>query len=124
MTLTSQSQQCLEIKCPIQYVVEVLDSKWSIMVLRELFTQTRRTHELQTALVGISTKTLTQTLRKLEAHGLIARTVYAEVPPRVEYSMTPKGWQIQPVLIALHQVGSQWLNQDPCVCALIQSENN
>ncbi|MDS3860036.1 helix-turn-helix domain-containing protein [Thermosynechococcaceae cyanobacterium BACA0444] len=100
--------------------MDVLDSKWSIMILRELFSQSRRTHELQTALVGISTKTLTQTLRKLEAHGLVERTVYAEVPPRVEYSITPKGWQLQPVMFALHQVGSQWLEQDPCVCALIE----
>ncbi|WP_407682314.1 winged helix-turn-helix transcriptional regulator [Pseudocalidococcus azoricus] len=120
MTLSGVNNPCSELKCPIQYVMDVLDSKWSIMILRELFSQSRRTHELQTALVGISTKTLTQTLRKLEAHGLVERTVYAEVPPRVEYSITPKGWQLQPVMFALHQVGSQWLEQDPCVCALIE----
>lgn len=124
MTVTPKNPQCLEIKCPIQYVVEILDSKWSIMILRELFAQARRTHELQTALVGISTKTLTQTLRKLEAHGLITRTVYAEVPPRVEYTMTVKGRELQPLMAALHQVGSQWLDQDPCVCALVEAEQS
>ncbi len=120
MTLQPDNFQCLDLKCPIQYVVEILDSKWSIMILRELFAQARRTHELQAALVGISSKTLTQNLRKLEAHGLVTRTVFPEVPPRVEYTMTAKGRELQPLMAALHQVGSQWLEQDPCACALTQ----
>jgi DNA-binding HxlR family transcriptional regulator len=110
--------QCSEIKCPIQFVLDLLDNKWSILVLRELFGGTRRTHELLAALPGISTKTLTQRLRELEAQGLVERHVYAEIPPRVEYSLTLKGRQIQPVMAALHQVGSQWLEQESCVCPL------
>ncbi len=111
-------EACQDVQCPIQYVVDLLGNKWSILVLRELFGGDRRTHELCSALPGISTKILTQRLRELEAHGLIERRVYAEVPPRVEYSLTPKGRQIQPVMAALHGVGSQWLNQEPCVCPL------
>ncbi len=112
--------QCSEIKCPIQFVVDLLDNKWSILVLRELFGGDRRTHELLAALPGISTKTLTQRLRELEDQGLVERRVYAEIPPRVEYSLTSKGLQLQPVMVALHQVGSQWLEQESCACPLIR----
>lgn len=114
----AEPNACVEFQCPIQFVVDLLGNKWSILVLKELFGGDRRTHELQSALPGISTKTLTQRLRELEGYGLIERRVYAEIPPRVEYSLTPKGRQIKPVLSALHEVGSQWLEQEPCVCPL------
>jgi DNA-binding HxlR family transcriptional regulator len=114
------SNECQEIKCPIQSVVDLLDSKWSILILRELFGGDRRTCELLAALPGISTKTLTQRLRELEAYGLVDRRIYGEIPPRVEYSLTPKGYQIKPVMVALYEVGTQWLDQDPCACALLQ----
>ena len=120
MELMPEAEQCLDITCPIQFVVDLLDNKWSILVLRELFGGTRRTHQLLAALPGISTKTLTQRLRELETQGLIDRHIYAEIPPHVEYSLTPKGRQIQPVMVALHQVGSQWLEQDSCICPLTQ----
>ncbi|XGV99282.1 MAG: winged helix-turn-helix transcriptional regulator [Leptolyngbya sp. BL-A-14] len=113
-----ETNPCIEAQCPIQFVLDVLGNKWSILVLRELFGGDRRTHELLTALPGISTKTLTQRLRSLEAQGLVERHIYAEIPPRVEYALTPKGRQIKPVMAALHEVGSQWLEQDPCVCPL------
>ncbi|MCU0550893.1 MAG: helix-turn-helix transcriptional regulator [Leptolyngbya sp. Prado105] len=111
---------CLEVKCPIQFVVDLLGNKWSILVLRELFTGSRRTHELLAALPGISTKTLMIRLRELEENGLVDRQVFAEVPPHVEYSLTAKGRQIQPVMSALHHVGTQWLDQSPCYCPLEQ----
>ncbi len=110
-------------QCPIQFVVDLLGNKWSILVLRELFSGDRRTNELLKALPGISTKTLMVRLRELETHGLVERRIYAEIPPRVEYSLTAKGREIQPVMTALHQVGSQWLEQDTCVCPL-QGEVN
>lgn len=113
-----ETEPCLDIQCPIQFVVDLIGNKWAILLLRELFTGDRRTHELLEALPGISTKILTQRLRELERHGLVERRVYAEVPPHVEYSLTAKGRQIQPVMAALHQVGSQWLNQETCVCPL------
>jgi len=113
-----ETEPCLEIQCPIQFVVDLIGNKWAILLLRELFAGDRRTHELLEALPGISTKILTQRLRELERHGLAERRVYAEVPPHVEYSLTAKGRQIQPVMVALHQVGSQWLNQETCVCPL------
>lgn len=112
------SDDCLTPQCPIQFVVDILGSKWSILILRELWEQERRTNELLKALPGVSSKTLTVRLRSLEEHGLVARQAYAEVPPRVEYAITDKGKELQPVITALHQVGQQWLKQDNCACPL------
>lgn len=105
--------------CPIQHVVDLLGNKWSILVLRELFKDRRRTGQLLDALPGCSTKTLTVRLRELETHGIIKREIFPEIPPHVEYSLTEKGLEIQPVLTALHQLGSAWLAQEPCVCSLV-----
>ncbi|MEM8642562.1 MAG: helix-turn-helix domain-containing protein [Cyanobacteria bacterium P01_G01_bin.54] len=115
---------CLERQCPIQYVLDRLGNKWSVLILRELFMGDRRTHEFLSALAGISTKTLTVRLRELEQHGLVLRQVYPEVPPRVVYSLTPKGKEIQPVLMALHQVGERWLQQEHCACPLVELERS
>ena len=105
-------------QCPIQFVVNLLGNKWSILLLRELFDSDRRTHELLKILPGISSKTLTISLRELETHGLVERRVYAEIPPHVEYSLTDKGKQIQPVMTAMYQLGSQWLDQKSCICPI------
>ncbi|MEO1590692.1 MAG: helix-turn-helix domain-containing protein [Cyanobacteria bacterium J06632_22] len=111
-------EDCLKTQCPIQFVLDLLGSKWSILILRELWDQNRRTHALLKALPGISTKTLTHRLRDLETHGLVERRVYAEVPPRVEYTLTAKGKELQPVFTALYQVGRQWLEQEVCDCPI------
>jgi len=110
--------QCKEIRCPIQFVLEIVGSKWAILILRELFSGSRRTHEFLEALPGISTKTLTARLRELESYGLVNRKVFPEVPPRVEYSLTAKGWEIQPVMMSLKQLGEQWLEQEACACPM------
>jgi DNA-binding HxlR family transcriptional regulator len=102
------TSECLDHKCPIQFTLDIIGSKWTLLILRELFTGDRRTHEFIEALPGISSKTLTLRLRELEAYGLIARKVYAEIPPRVEYSITQKGREIQPVITSLYQVGVRW----------------
>lgn len=109
---------CLKSTCPIQFVVDILGSKWSVLILRELWERDRRTNELLKALSGISSKTLTVRLRSLEEHGLVTRRTYAEIPPRVEYAITDKGKELQPVMMALHQVGQRWLTQDNCACPL------
>lgn len=110
--------QCPEIRCPIQFVLELVGSKWAILILRELFSGHRRTHEFLDALPGISTKTLTARLRELESYGLVRRKVFPEVPPRVEYSLTEKGREMQPVLMSLKQLGEQWLEQESCRCPM------
>ncbi|MEL6381035.1 MAG: helix-turn-helix domain-containing protein [Cyanobacteria bacterium J06626_18] len=109
----AQLNQYSETRCPIQYVLEIVGSKWAILILRELFVGSRRTHEFLEALPGISTKTLTARLRELERYGLVTRKVYAEVPPRVEYSLTEKGLELQPVMQALRGLGEQWLQTIP-----------
>lgn len=113
---------CMLRQCPIQFTLDLIGNKWSILVLRELFTGDRRTHEFLESLPGISTKTLMIRLRELEEHGLVSRKVYAEIPPHVEYSITEKGRQLQPVMAALHQVGTKWLQQGDCVCPLDQPQ--
>lgn len=112
------TNDCLDVQCPIQFVLKIIDGKWSILILRELLLGDCRTNQLCKALPGISTKTLTARLRNLEAHGLVERRVYAEVPPRVEYSLTPKGHQIKPVLLSLYGLGQQWLDQADCACPI------
>lgn len=113
-----ESNQCLERQCPIQFTLEIIDNKWSILILRELFLGQRRTHEFLSALPGISTKTLTVRLRSLESYGLVRREVYPEIPPRVEYSLTAKGREIEPVMQSLYQVGLKWLENEGCNCPL------
>ena len=109
---------CFDSSCPIQFMLELLGSKWSVLILRELFRCDRRTHELLEALPGISSKTLTLRLRELEKHDLVKRTVYPEIPPHVEYALTEKGREIQPVMVALKQVGERWLEKKSCACPL------
>lgn len=102
--------------------MEVLEGKWSILILRELFAGKRRTSEFLRALPGISTKTLTQRLRNLEAQGLVERCIYAEVPPRVEYCLSDRGRELQPILQAMYQVGQRWLEQSTdCDCPIEKS---
>ena len=112
------TKDCLENKCPIQFTLDLIGNKWSILILRELFLGERRTHQFLDALPGISSKTLTIRLRELEAYGLVERQVYPEIPPRVEYSLTEKGKEIQPVMSALYHVGRNWLDKGDCDCPL------
>jgi DNA-binding HxlR family transcriptional regulator len=98
-----------KLDCPVHLVLSYIGGKWAILILQELFQGNRRTNEFLSALPGISTKTLTARLRELESYGLVKRTVFPEVPPRVEYSLTPKGKEIQPIMAALSQVGQHWL---------------
>jgi DNA-binding HxlR family transcriptional regulator len=86
-----------------QTVLALLAGKWSVAVLYLLASGTRRYSEVFYEVGEISKKTLTQTLRELESDGLIARRVYAEVPPRVEYSLTPLGWSLTGQLMAMYE---------------------
>ena len=94
---------------PVHFVLSIIGNKWAILILNELFAGNRRTNEFLVAMPGISTKTLTARLRELERCGLVQRRAYPEVPPRVEYSLTAKGYELRPVLVALKQVGQRWL---------------
>lgn len=93
--------------CPIEKAVSILEGKWTLLILRELFTGMKRFGELRSELDGISPKTLTERLRILEAQGIVQRTIYPEVPPRVEYALTEYGATLRPVIDALRAWGEQ-----------------
>lgn len=84
-----QTEPDFAANCPVQQVLEIIADKWSVIILCALSYGTKRYNELQRQIGGISQKMLTQTLRKLERNGLVERRVYAVVPPKVEYSLTP-----------------------------------
>ena len=89
------------LNCPTQQILDVISNKWTVIVLYCLAYQPRRYSELQHRIEGISQKILTQTLRKLERHGLIQRQVLSEMPANVEYSLTPLGETIIEPLLAI-----------------------
>ena len=91
------------VSCPVEQSLEIIGGRWKVMLIHELLEGTRRFSELQRALVGISHRTLTQQLRELEQFGMVRREVFGEVPPKVEYSLTPLGRSMRPVLMAMHQ---------------------
>ena len=91
--------------CPVETTLTLISDKWKVLILRDLLTGTKRFGELKKSLAGISQKVLTSQLRQMEASGLITRKVYAEVPPRVEYSLTELGTSLQPVLLAMQDWG-------------------
>lgn len=97
--------ECLDESCPVARAVRVLDGKWTMLVIRDLLTGTKRFSELRASLTGISPKTLTDRLRELQEAGLVERAMYAEIPPRVEYSLTARGLTLRPVLDSLAEWG-------------------
>jgi DNA-binding HxlR family transcriptional regulator len=87
--------------CPIEYTLKFLGSKWTFLIVRDLFTGTKRFGELRRSLKSVSPKTLTERLRELEEEDLITRTIYPEIPPRVEYSLTERGESLRPIFLAM-----------------------
>ena len=94
--------------CPVATTVRLIGSKWKLLILRNLRMRPWRFNELQKSLEGISQKVLTESLRSMEADGIIVRTVYAEVPPRVEYSLSELGETMRPILDAMEQWGNNY----------------
>jgi DNA-binding HxlR family transcriptional regulator len=92
--------------CPTEATVAAIGGRWKVVILWHLFGGRLRFSELRRKVAGVSQKMLTEQLRELEGHGLVTRTVYAEVPPRVEYAATPLGESLRPVLTAMADWGS------------------
>jgi DNA-binding HxlR family transcriptional regulator len=96
--------------CPAEIALKAIGGRWKLLILRSLFDGVKRFGELQKDLPGITQKVLTQQLRELEQDGIIHRQVYPQIPPKVEYSLTPLGESLQPIILQLHQWGKERKN--------------
>ncbi|WP_449076646.1 winged helix-turn-helix transcriptional regulator [Ruminococcus sp.] len=98
-------------QCPVATTVQLIGSKRKLLIIRNLLVRPWRFNELQKSLDGISQKVLTDSLRSMENDGIIKRTVFAEVPPRVEYSLSELGESMRPILKAMEEFGNEYKNQ-------------
>lgn len=98
-------------ECPVEMTLQLIGNKWKVLIIRDLLTGTKRFSELMRSVSGISQKVLTSNLRDMEKAGLVSRQVYAEVPPRVEYSLTETGTSLQPVLDSMISWGTSYKKQ-------------
>ena len=94
--------------CPVEYTASIISNKWKVLILRDLIEGTKRYNELNRSVVGISAKVLTQNLKDLEADGIVKRTVYPVVPPKVEYSLTEKRQELKGVLDMMKEFGMKY----------------
>ena len=95
-------------ECPVATTVALIGSKWKLLILRNLLVRPWRFNELKRDLAGISQKMLTDSLRSMEADGIITRTVYPEVPPRVEYALSKLGESMRPVIRSMEEWGKAY----------------
>lgn len=95
-------------ECPVEYTASLLGNRWKPLILRELLEGTKRYNELLRNVAGVSPKVLTENLRELEEDGILIRTVYPEVPPKVEYSLTEKGLDLKEIIEAMRLYGNKY----------------
>jgi DNA-binding HxlR family transcriptional regulator len=95
--------------CPVARTARIISGKWTLLIIRDLASGVKRFNQLERSLQGISPKTLSERLRSLEVEGIITRQTFAEVPPRVEYSLTEKGYDLVEVITCMRCYGSRWL---------------
>lgn len=94
--------------CPVATTVQLIGSKWKLLIIRNLLVRPWRFNELRKDLAGISQKVLTDSLRSMEQGGIVIRRVYPEVPPRVEYSLSELGESMRPIIQAMEQWGTDY----------------
>lgn len=94
--------------CPVETTLSLIGDKWKVLILRDLMPGTKRFGELKRSVGGVTQKVLTAQLRQMEDCGLLTRTVYPEVPPKVEYTLTELGYSLKPVLDALSAWGEDY----------------
>ena len=94
--------------CPVETTLALIGDKWKVLILRDLMPGTKRFGELKKSIGNVTQKVLTAQLRQMEESGLLTRTVYAEVPPRVEYTLTELGYSLKPVLDAMWSWGEEY----------------
>lgn len=96
------------VECSIEKALNILQGKWTFLILRDLFEGTKRFGELRKSLHGISPKTLSERLKELEEKGIIIRTAYPTIPPTVEYTLTEKGKSLKPIIKEMKLWGAKW----------------
>ena len=96
--------------CPVLKAADIISGKWTLLILRDLSEGINRFSGLERSLVGISPKTLSERLKQLEKSGIVTRKSYAEVPPRVEYTLTEMGLDLIPLIDHLREYGAKWLS--------------
>lgn len=106
---SAQSNHLNDTICPVARTAEIISGKWTLLIIRDLASGVKRFNQLERSLQGISPKTLSERLRSLEEEGIITRQMFAEVPPRVEYSLTEKGQDLIHVIESMRNYGSRWL---------------
>ena len=94
--------------CPVETTLTLIGDKWKVLILRDLIPGTKRFGELKKSIGSVSQKVLTAQLRDMESSGLLIRRVYAEVPPRVEYTLTELGYSLRPILDAMQDWGTAY----------------
>lgn len=104
-TTSSTNVSSYKLSCAVETTLKVIGGRWKVLILRELLVGMQRFNQLHRSIPGITQKMLTQQLRELEEDGIIYRKVYPQVPPKVEYSLTPLGESLNPVLEAMHEWG-------------------
>jgi DNA-binding HxlR family transcriptional regulator len=110
MELTTTALQSLDNSiCPVARTAHIISGKWTLLIIRDLASGVKRFNQLERSLNGISPKTLSERLRALEEEGVILRQTFAEVPPRVEYSLTEKGHDLIDVIECMRCYGNRWL---------------
>lgn len=109
---TSQSTAPNLPACPVETTLTLISDKWKVLILRDLLTGTKRFGELRKSIGTVSQKVLTSQLRQMEESGLLTRKVYAEVPPRVEYTLTELGYSLKPIMDAMWAWGEQYKQQN------------
>jgi DNA-binding HxlR family transcriptional regulator len=95
--------------CPVLRTADIISGKWTLLILRDLSKGINRFSALERSLVGISPKTLSERLKGLEKAGIVTRKSFAEVPPRVEYTLTKMGWDLIPLIDHMRDYGTKWL---------------
>ncbi|MCD7802012.1 MAG: helix-turn-helix transcriptional regulator [Clostridiales bacterium] len=113
---TTKDSQTAPVKelpaCPVETTLTLISDKWKVLILRDLMPGTKRFGELKKSIGHVSQKVLTAQLRQMEASGLVTRTVFPEVPPHVEYTLTELGYSLKPILDAMREWGEHYKAQN------------
>lgn len=108
--------------CPVEITLMLISDRWKVLIIRDLLDGTKRFGEIKKSVGNVSQKVLTANLRSMEDSGLLTRKVYAEVPPRVEYTLTETGYSLKPILDAMVKWGTEYKQKNGCCPKVNQTD--